>query len=364
MKAPLLLQHILLVLLLPHGLCSAGGAPPGNFAALLAQMRARGVLPRPSGDAPHGHHHRAAAQKEVKNVTAEEAFCQYMRNASVLASELQERLERMAKTDGGAQHPRLHSLLTPEGRIEPHKCALVSNSGVLLNHKYGSEIDSADLVIRFNDAPAGGSDLVDYVGSRDDIRLLNNDLAASLKNIEKGVPGSPSALYVLPRIVEHPGLLLQERLNGTRIEQSSNAKFMVPAREAHPELHIVPGHQDMQTLSNQIMSDIFGRVSKPHFRWDRKLTTGFYGIMYAMALCDEVYAYGFVTSPGAASAPYHYYGTMKKGSANDKQTHETYDQEKELWRMVAKNSHDAADTDRSVMSGFHALHCQLIASEL
>eukprot|EP00971_Amphidinium_carterae_P135067 2676869-Amphidinium_carterae.1 len=54
----------------------------------------------------------------------------------------------------------------------PSRCAVVSNSGVLLNHKHGAEIDAADLVIRYNDAVIGG-DLQEYVGTKDDIRILN-----------------------------------------------------------------------------------------------------------------------------------------------------------------------------------------------
>merc|ERR550532_1210855 len=44
------------------------------------------------------------------------------------------------------------------------KCALVGSSGRLLDHKYGAEIDKADIVMRFNYAPVQGYE--QYVGSK------------------------------------------------------------------------------------------------------------------------------------------------------------------------------------------------------
>eukprot|EP00971_Amphidinium_carterae_P333314 6467992-Amphidinium_carterae.1 len=56
-------------------------------------------------------------------------------------------------------------------------CAVVSNSGVLAKHDFGSEIDSADVVMRFNDAPVEGYEK--QVGSKETVRFVNMHWASA-----------------------------------------------------------------------------------------------------------------------------------------------------------------------------------------
>lgn len=72
---------------------------------------------------------------------------------------------------------RVLDRLQHTGRTKP-TCALVSSSGGLLNSSSGSDIDSHDVVIRFNDAPAGGVYASD-VGSKTTIRIINSKVATS-----------------------------------------------------------------------------------------------------------------------------------------------------------------------------------------
>jgi len=53
-------------------------------------------------------------------------------------------------------------------------CAVVGSSPSLLNFEYGKEIDEHDVIIRCNRAPFNGFET--YVGSRTDIRIINNHL--------------------------------------------------------------------------------------------------------------------------------------------------------------------------------------------
>ncbi|KAK3273492.1 hypothetical protein CYMTET_18283 [Cymbomonas tetramitiformis] len=78
------------------------------------------------------------------------------------------------RTVGKAKGPLLD--LVPEkdpiGSKQFKTCAVVGNSGLLLNAKHGSEIDQADMVIRFNGAPTKG--IENHVGSKTTLRLVNS----------------------------------------------------------------------------------------------------------------------------------------------------------------------------------------------
>ncbi|GAQ82304.1 Glycosyltransferase family 29 (sialyltransferase) family protein [Klebsormidium nitens] len=53
------------------------------------------------------------------------------------------------------------------------RCAVVGNSGDLLDHAHGAEIDGFDTIIRFNAAPTRGYET--HVGRKTTIRILNMD---------------------------------------------------------------------------------------------------------------------------------------------------------------------------------------------
>ena len=61
-------------------------------------------------------------------------------------------------------------------------CAVVSNSGDLMNHEYGEFIDSHDVVIRCNWCLIDGYEK--HVGKRTDIKLINIHLARLICDYE------------------------------------------------------------------------------------------------------------------------------------------------------------------------------------
>lgn len=63
-------------------------------------------------------------------------------------------------------------------------CAIVGSSGASTTIEYGRAIDAADLVVRFNDAPAGGQYSA-LVGSRTDFRVGNGEKAMQAALSEK-----------------------------------------------------------------------------------------------------------------------------------------------------------------------------------
>jgi hypothetical protein len=62
-------------------------------------------------------------------------------------------------------------------------CAVVSNSGDLMNYEYGELIDSHDVVIRCNWSLINGYEK--HVGTKTDIRLINIHLVRLIINFEK-----------------------------------------------------------------------------------------------------------------------------------------------------------------------------------
>jgi hypothetical protein len=60
------------------------------------------------------------------------------------------------------------------GRLSNGSCALVGNSGILMDNEYGELIDSHDVVIRCNCAHTDG--YVKHVGSQTDIRIANSHM--------------------------------------------------------------------------------------------------------------------------------------------------------------------------------------------
>lgn len=62
--------------------------------------------------------------------------------------------------------------LLQTSKLKEQRCALVGNSGALMGARFGTAIDSHDVVVRVNHASVGGS-LAEQIGSRTTYRVLN-----------------------------------------------------------------------------------------------------------------------------------------------------------------------------------------------
>mmetsp|Transcript_17070 Transcript_17070/g.39846 ORF Transcript_17070/g.39846 Transcript_17070/m.39846 type:complete len:345 (-) Transcript_17070:49-1083(-) len=241
-----------------------------------------------------------ARQKSSNNISAEEAeLMPWQRRMGELAERTMDRIRNA------------------------RRCAVVSNSGVLLHHKHGASIDApeTDLVFRFNDAQIGG-ELTDHVGSRDDIRILNFMLSGF------GGPDKKFDHYVSPNT-------------------STEFPVFVPRRAAVLK--------DPLKVAETMMRGTFGDMDGP----GRAQTTGLQGVLLAMSLCEQVFAYGFPDTENSAHAPFHYFGKMQHGSANvnPEQVHaKVAHLEKRLYTMMAINS-DVNASDVAVIPGFRTLQC-------
>eukprot|EP00403_Amphidinium_massartii_P001257 CAMPEP_0178381750 /NCGR_PEP_ID=MMETSP0689_2-20121128/6147_1 /TAXON_ID=160604 /ORGANISM="Amphidinium massartii, Strain CS-259" /LENGTH=256 /DNA_ID=CAMNT_0020001949 /DNA_START=303 /DNA_END=1073 /DNA_ORIENTATION=- len=228
----------------------------------------------------------------------------------------------------------------------PKTCAVVSNSGVMLQHEHGGAIDASDIVFRFNDAEIGGS-LQSAVGGREDVRIVNHASTEPMM-ATNSTPSSNVTIYLLN--LYRPTEKVKQLISDSA------------AVAGDPMLHFAFGNQlVMARAAREILVREFGTSIpiRQRLRMD-VLTSGFQGVMLALTLCDEVHAYGFAHTPGSSQSPFHYYGALKTGNAsiNVETKHEIIaDREKQLYKMLALNA-DVDTSDVSVIPGFPSLQCE------
>ncbi|XP_035677427.1 alpha-2,8-sialyltransferase 8B-like [Branchiostoma floridae] len=172
-------------------------------------------------------------------------------------------------------------------------CAVVGNSGVLLESRCGAEIDSKDYVIRIDIPVVRGYEK--DVGERTSMTVLNLSTpkrlqrSARLKNRTQDVYES--------RLRNIGGTALVTDKKARHTIMSSSRKYHLPF-----SLYIVKG--SLRRGINPIASKLANR--KP----GGNPTTGLVTILMATAFCDHPYLYGFFPFQIDANntpIPYHYY---------------------------------------------------------
>ncbi|XP_036699893.1 alpha-2,8-sialyltransferase 8B isoform X2 [Balaenoptera musculus] len=182
-------------------------------------------------------------------------------------------------------------------------CAIVGNSGVLLNSGCGQEIDTHSFVIRCNLAPV--QEYARDVGLKTDLVTMNPSV------IQRAFEDLVNATWrekLLQRLHSLNGSILwipafMARGGKERVEWVNELilKHRVNVRTAYPSLrllHAVRGYW----LTNKV------HIKRP--------TTGL--LMYTLAtrFCNQIYLYGFWPFPldqNQNPVKYHYYDSLKYG---------------------------------------------------
>ena len=175
-------------------------------------------------------------------------------------------------------------------------CAVVGNSGGLLEDKIGAEINAHDLVIRTNQAPSFRYE--QHVGNRTNMRILNKKWTDTLGR-------------------RHMELMKHDARDVVAISSRANVReFTLLARalqKAKPHgtplflsTHVVTGAMRFLRL---FRSGINAGLPR-HIRGGNTASSGFLGVFLATKFCDKVSVYGFSLEEcrsNGCSRQYHYF---------------------------------------------------------
>ncbi|KAI3370718.1 hypothetical protein L3Q82_007276 [Scortum barcoo] len=196
---------------------------------------------------------------------------------------------------------RLLPTVSPMKNQHHRRCAIVGNSGILLNSSCGPEIDSHDFVIRCNLAPV--EEYHRDVGWRTNLVTMNPSV---VQRAFQDLVSEEWRDRFLQRLRSLSGSVLwipafMAKGGEERVEWALRLILLhtVDVRTAFPSLrllHAVRGYW----LTNNV------HIKRP--------TTGL--LMYTMAtrFCEEIHLYGFwpfPLDPRGKPVKYHYYDTLK-----------------------------------------------------
>jgi hypothetical protein len=230
------------------------------------------------------------------------------------------------------------------------KCAVVGSSGTLRKHRHGSEIDGADMVMRFNNAPTNNFE--ELVGQKTTIRVVNEKILANWRAKEDLNVLDEFVTFVSTCAICNVGtseLVTTDELNLRRRS----------VHEQYPDVDLYASNLNAEAA----LDSFFQRSFKTEGSGKRKKspagpTTGTVGMALALNVCDEVRAYGIAQSAeDNLGAPYNYYDQAST-SRKTNLWHRSWTSEKLLWRKLATNSPREIDEEGvAVIPGFAAVRC-------
>ncbi|XP_071951396.1 alpha-N-acetylgalactosaminide alpha-2,6-sialyltransferase 3-like [Antedon mediterranea] len=174
------------------------------------------------------------------------------------------------------------------------KCAIVSSSGQLLGKNLGSEIDSYPCVLRMNTAPVRGFEK--EVGHKTTVRVscfISTKGLMSTSSLFAGT-GKPEKVLIW-------GLHHRKNAWAMRNAKALNAKYK--------DVEFFAQEESGETYAGEIFKQETGQDRAKTNTW---LSTGWFTMMVALDMCDEIHVYGMIPEDFCAKNPgsrvkYHYY---------------------------------------------------------
>ena len=194
-------------------------------------------------------------------------------------------------------------------------CALVGNSGNLLDKEYGDFIDSHDFIIRCNEART--KDYEKYVGSRTDIRIVNCHMfEAALENTTMDLNRMKNLFSMFDKDflykIQNENIIVKDNINKQQF-------FNI-----------------IQKIQNENKNNVFF-VDRSFYNSCFQMinnypTTGFIGLMLALKYFNKINCFGF--SFYEENTKKHYYEEVKP---YDMSSHR-FDMEKQIFKYYEENN--------------------------
>ncbi|TRY83210.1 hypothetical protein DNTS_014145 [Danionella cerebrum] len=193
-------------------------------------------------------------------------------------------------------------------------CALVTSSGHMTGSNRGAEIDSAECVIRMNDAPSRRYE--QDVGQRTSLRVVaHSSLQRVLRNRRELINSSQESVLIF----WGPGNYMRPDGRGLVYYNLRLMNQMVPKLQ----LFIISRLKMLEL--DELFKKETGKDRKTSNSW---LSTGWFTMAIALDMCDRINVYGmipaeFCKSPQSVqSVPYHYYEPSGPDECSMYLTHE------------------------------------------
>ncbi|XP_006820536.1 CMP-N-acetylneuraminate-poly-alpha-2,8-sialyltransferase-like [Saccoglossus kowalevskii] len=194
-------------------------------------------------------------------------------------------------------------------------CAVVGNSGILLNSSCGDEINSNDFVVRCNIPEIEGFSR--DVGNKTNVTNINLTRVKDIHQYAKKNSDSPNFIDNF-RYLNNTILWT---LGSSRTKRTKNLVYSVKYLKSKFNLNF----QVAYTEGEQSYSHILRAM-----KFKKAPTGGMLTIGVAVCLCDKVSVYGFYPFPAGPDGrfvPYHYFGEFTNITAGSFKTRHGYNQE-------------------------------------
>eukprot|EP00193_Tetraselmis_chui_P001248 CAMPEP_0177754712 /NCGR_PEP_ID=MMETSP0491_2-20121128/2157_1 /TAXON_ID=63592 /ORGANISM="Tetraselmis chuii, Strain PLY429" /LENGTH=859 /DNA_ID=CAMNT_0019270117 /DNA_START=493 /DNA_END=3072 /DNA_ORIENTATION=- len=213
-------------------------------------------------------------------------------------------------------------------------CAVIGNSGMLMNDELGREIDAHDMVYRFNQAPTKGYEL--HVGARTTHESLNGFWTKAVLDERRGFRWnwrSRDTALVLFEMFEPAAFGWKTK---TQIIEKDHwwRQSYVRLRKMYPDRKIISLNPHFVSWSYLQYRELRRRMQRKKLgRYPgEKPMSGIYAFLFLLQVCDELDMYGFQPwrEDARDQARYHYFD-----NAEPRPGSHSFDLARYLYQLIA-----------------------------